>query len=160
MIVIVEGPDGAGKTHLAMTLERQHHFLYRHEGPPPAGVDVLEHYLSILHHYRGANIVFDRFALGERVYGPVLRDHDGLGDVGWAIFRAQLQKVDAKTVLCLPSYDVCFSSWASGRTELFHEVNVFNETYRRWTALAASPATNAIDHIYDYTRHPLPELHP
>ncbi len=160
MIVIIEGPDGAGKSTLAHALAKQHGFMYRHEGPPPTGVDPLQHYLDTLHHLQGTHMVLDRFALGERVYGPVLRGKDGLGPAGWIIFREHLRVMRVQTIVCLPDYDTCLKSWASGRAELIHDLPIFYETYSRWEMISREPQHYAIDHIYDYTRDPIPELHP
>jgi MoxR-like ATPase len=67
MIVILEGPDGAGKTTLAEQLAKKYGLVYKHEGPPPPKVNVLEYYGQLLDEARGKNVVFDRLALGERV---------------------------------------------------------------------------------------------
>ena len=39
-VVVLEGPDGGGKTALANELVR-HGYTYHHEGPPPKNVDPL-----------------------------------------------------------------------------------------------------------------------
>jgi hypothetical protein len=159
VIVIVEGPDGAGKTQLARQLAQDHQLLYHHEGPPPVGVDPLHHYGSILEHarYVPSGIVFDRFALGERVYGPMLRGKDGLGEDGWRIFTRLLKAADATTILCLPPFATCHANWASGRPELFHEERLLEDSYLRWAFFATS-SDYAIDLVYDYTRDPFPTL--
>ena len=81
MIVVVEGPDGAGKTtfceiivaegvKLGLQAERVH------AGPPPPGMNLTAHYLSTIQ--RGASrdmlIVADRLHLGELIYGHTRRE--------------------------------------------------------------------------------------
>lgn len=148
MIVIIEGPDGAGKTTLAEHLSKRYWLSYHHEGPPPPGIEPLYHYAKLLdnaRHPRGSGVVFDRFALGERVYGPVLRGRDAIGLDGWRVFKRLLKASGAISVLCLPSYEVCHASWASGRHELILDRQRFNATYSHWVALRAE-----FDIIYDY----------
>lgn len=156
MIVIIEGPDGAGKTHLAQALANQHGLTYHHEGPPPAGVDPLYHYGSLLEEARAtrAGVVFDRFALGERVYGPILRGKDGFGDDGWRVFTRLLRAAGAHHILCLPDYTTCYDSWASGRAELFHNRTLFGQTYSGWTHWSHRQLDAQITLVYDYKRDP------
>jgi hypothetical protein len=111
MIVILEGPDGAGKTTLAEQLAKKYGLVYKHEGPPPPKVNVLEYYGQLLDEARGKNVVFDRLALGERVYGPVYRNLDRLGADGWLVFKRLIFASGALHIVCLPTFEICFSNW-------------------------------------------------
>lgn len=145
MIIILEGPDGAGKTTLADQLCTRYDLRYHHEGPPPSGIDALEYYGHILEGEReliagGAKgIVFDRLALGERVYGPIYREHDRLGENGWRVFQRLINAANAVQVMCLPPYQTCYESWSSGRNEMIarSKVDVFHRTYNRFDDLAS-----------------------
>jgi hypothetical protein len=147
MIIIIEGPDGAGKTTLAGELVDHFNLRYVHEGPPPQDIDPLEYYTDLLTSYRDDNIVFDRFALGERVYGPILRGTDRLTEEKWKIFRRLMQRFGAFHILCLPPYPVCYNSWSrKDRRELFQDVELFRQS---WIAFQDFDAE--FDLVYDYT---------
>lgn len=103
-VVILEGPDGGGKTTLARRLVEEHGFIYKHEGPPPAGVDLMEYYKTSLYtaikDYR--NTVFDRHYLGETVYGPIARGVDRVGREGLKLFERLHDSRDVRQWICLP----------------------------------------------------------
>lgn len=146
MIIILEGVDGSGKTTLARQIQAKFQNVeYHHEGVPPKDVHILEHLGAVLDRYRGKNVVIDRFALGERVYGPVVRGFDQLGDEGWKLIKRLISATGAMEVLCLPSYEVCHRSWSSGREEMFKKEEQFKLFYSRYVALKAN------QYIYDYT---------
>jgi len=145
MIVLIEGPDGAGKTILAKKLVDRFGLEYRHEGPPPKHVEPLYHYGTLLDSFRGRNVVFDRFALGERVYGPVLRGKDRLGVLGWQIFQRLVKATGAFQVLCLTDYETCEAIWSSGRPELFKDVKKFRASYELFVDLEDTQ-----DFVYDF----------
>lgn len=105
MLIILEGPDGSGKTTLAHELVRGHGFKYKHHGPPQK--DPLCEYLETLTQVEneGGNWVVDRFHLGEQVYGPLLRE-DKLGLAGRIVIEQLATQFNAIVVLCLPPLDV------------------------------------------------------
>ncbi len=108
MITIIEGPDGAGKTTLLEALRYRwldtighHQGPYRHDviGETLAAVSSA---LSLSSH-----VVCDRLHLGERIYGPVFRSHDMLGDLGQEVLERALLEVMGGVVqiICLPPYE-------------------------------------------------------
>jgi hypothetical protein len=80
-IIVVEGPDLAGKTTLVQNLVS--HLMnveMLRQGPPPRDVDILEHYLRPIQRWcydpmlvRPKWLVLDRWHVGELFYGPLLR---------------------------------------------------------------------------------------
>lgn len=144
MVIIIEGPDGAGKTVLAKQLCSKYNLDYHHEGPPPRHVDALEYYGSILN--TAERTVFDRLALGERIYGPMLRGKDGLGgDNGWRIFNRLVKARCAYQIMCIPPFFSALANWNSGRIELFKDKALFETSYKGFLALS-----HTADHVYNY----------
>jgi len=154
-LVVIEGPDGAGKTTLAEDLRRAFGHEIRHEGPPPPTQDPLLYYFGRLYDAHLATFctrgqILDRFALGERVYGPILRGEDRLGAQGWLKIRRALDASDAVRVLCLPPYEVCLANWRArnaDRLELIRREMTFAATYEAWKLFRDDPGQV----IYDYT---------
>lgn len=135
MIIILEGPDGAGKTTLAKQLAEAFQLRIHHEGPPPKNVSVLQHYGRILDAARGQNVVFDRLYVGERVYGPIVRGEDRLGGDGYKRMRQLSWAVGALEILCLPSFEVCLTNWQNRKGELFADaakLRQVHDSYRRY----------------------------
>ena len=75
MILIIEGPDGSGKTTLANQLSKQTGYPVIHRVQPKNDEDkqrMLDEYMDILQ--SGKNAIFDRSWYSEMVYGPIMRD--------------------------------------------------------------------------------------
>jgi len=80
-IIVVEGPDLAGKTTLVQNLVANlMNVEMLRQGPPPSGVDILEHYLRPIQDWcyepmiiRPDWLILDRWHVGELIYGPLLR---------------------------------------------------------------------------------------
>lgn len=96
MIIILEGPDGAGKSTLAKNLEDQ---LYNdggedgasvtllHNGPPQpfdteppfvAYLNQIAGWAAIHGKYDNRHLIVDRLHIGEKVYGPIFRGESQL----------------------------------------------------------------------------------
>jgi len=80
-IIVFDGPDLAGKSQLARGLASSLiNAEYLRQGPPPSGVDILEHYLRPIQDWcyepmlvRPRWLIMDRWHVGELFYGPLLR---------------------------------------------------------------------------------------
>lgn len=147
MIIILEGPDGAGKSTLAKQLAEAFQLRIHHEGPPPKDVNVLQHYGRILDAARGQNVVFDRLYVGERVYGPVVRGEDRLGDDGYKRMRQLSWAVGALEVLCLPAFETCLQNWKDRKGELFADPAKLRQVYEGYRY----SYHGCMHRLYDYT---------
>jgi hypothetical protein len=148
MIILIEGIDGSGKTTLAKQLAAYFKLEYYHEGVPPPSVSMLDHYGQLLQAARGRGVVFDRLGLGERVYGPIIRNDDRLGDDGWRVFHRLITASGAYQVLCTPSYETCLKNWSSGRPEYVSRVTQFKSVYDRYQNLQ-EPDMIVFDYEHD-----------
>lgn len=90
MWIIIEGPDGAGKTTLASRLTAAANELginpvTRHLGPPEPGRAVQDCLDVLVDLDDGASVISDRHHFGCPVYGPIYRPDqnlNGYGDMG------------------------------------------------------------------------------
>lgn len=141
--IVIEGPDGAGKTMLARALCEVRGKAYHHEGPPP-NPGALEHYRSLLE--RSTPTVFDRLHLGELVYGPLLRGASqlNLADALELNYKADL-------IICLPPWETCLINTAH-RKELIESPFVMHIAYVIWERLADQPDIAQWARRFDYTK--------
>ena len=75
MIIIIEGPDGSGKTTLAEKISKQTKYPIIHRSQPNTEEEkklMMGEYLQTIR--SGKNMIFDRCWYSEMAYGPVMRD--------------------------------------------------------------------------------------
>jgi hypothetical protein len=155
MIIILEGPDGSGKTTLAKYLQSRHDFQYVHTGPPTDN-DLLEEYGRTLYDAcrSSRNVVIDRLHVGERIYGPQLRGQDRLGRDGEVLIHRLISAYGARLVFCLPPYEVALSNWKSRFAEgmeLIEKEAIYQKVYAAYRATMNDVFYNAAV-WFDYTR--------
>lgn len=115
-LILVEGPDGAGKTTLIDSLSK---LLPEEpyvgvcgvpEGPPRR--EYLTKAVEAWYEMKWV-VMFDRFHLGEQVYGPIMRGQDALGDVGRRVVEHFLNEIyEPVVVLARPPFEACVDAWA------------------------------------------------
>jgi hypothetical protein len=143
MRIIVEGPDGAGKTTLVNALRQRLSCLrYHHEGPPPKEGSILRHYGSLI--ATKDDTIFDRAHFGELVYGPLLRGQSGLESRDMVMMRRLTRGLGVISILCLPPWEVCRTNTET-RSE-YLSAQQRDSAYWRWTRLVGE-----FTHVYDYT---------
>jgi hypothetical protein len=154
-VIILEGPDGGGKTTLANWMAERHGAIVLHEGPPPPGAYKLHYYAAKLIKALKAKspIVFDRFHLGELVYGPIARTTDELGYYGMHMMRRLMASKGVRCYIVMPGYDNCFGSWEEklriGNDYLMNK-NKFLDSYYKFMALTAYHERIAYDDPSQY----------
>ncbi len=143
MRIVIEGPDGAGKTTLAKCLAVQYGLSHVHSLATPTSVDPFVHYIRrFLDH---PNTVFDRLALSEYVYGPLLRHANRFPVNNYETFENLLHECRVQTIVCLPSWKTCLANWQPD--EVISDVEVLRDAYNRWAELIVPLEVM----IYNYT---------
>lgn len=80
MIIIVVGPDGAGKTSLCKHLEKMgYKYIKRDKPESQEEKDTMLNCYMAMANIEG-NQVYDRYAYCERVYGTIMRDENVITD--------------------------------------------------------------------------------
>jgi thymidylate kinase len=77
--LVLEGPDGVGKSTLARRLSTRHGFQVIHSPRTPDHLDLVNRYREIL--AGTGRILFDRCFISELVYGPL---HRGRSRITWS----------------------------------------------------------------------------
>ena len=114
-IVVLEGPDGAGKTTLANWLRDKHGYQIVKTGATKPGENVFVNYTNTLLAaiaHPGCTVL-DRFHIGEAVYGPLLRGEDRLGDQGRALIERIVAARGVALVICSPPWPTLLKGWRS-----------------------------------------------
>ena len=141
MIVILEGPDGGGKTTLARHLEQAYGFRYVHTGPPTSD-KVLEAYGRTLYDasQEPRSTVIDRLHIGERIYGPALRGSDLLTRNGEVLLHRLISAYGARLVFCIPPYDTAVENWRKRHetegAELIKKKLIYDQVYYAYKNLS------------------------
>lgn len=154
-LVIVEGPDGAGKTTLVEKIERKAKAAGRHVSTYASGVPTrppLKEYVNtaMTMWYEGSPLVIiDRYHIGEQVYGPVMRKGDMLGAIGREVLEMFLMELFVPTlVLALPPYEMCHDVWSQ---RIDDEYVKDTERYRKVYDLFCHVKTTLPTVKYDWT---------
>ena len=116
MILIIEGPDGGGKTTLANAVAAEAEaqgltVICRRCGPPdPPGRNPWEEYeLGLLTEpLRNPDVLViqDRWAMGELIYGPLVRGHSRMSRGGLLHCEMLAEAIGAVRVMMLPPLGV------------------------------------------------------
>lgn len=162
--VVLEGPDGGGKTTLAATLHERYGCLHQHAGPPRAGIGpaaLARDYARMVTPRleidgQAVGVVADRWALGETIYGPLFRGRSLIGKAEWTALSCLLDATATPLVLCLPPKSVAMASWQDRLAEeRFKDPLAVSKVYDAYATFAygGNPALRAPrwQWVYDYT---------
>lgn len=101
MIIILEGPDGSGKTTLAQQISKQTGFPIIHRSQPKTEEEkmcMMGEYLQAIKERK--NAIFDRCWYSEMAYGPVMRDESVITYPEMYELERQLAKSGAMIIHC------------------------------------------------------------
>ena len=145
-VVILEGPDGSGKTALARALTSDGapfaSVELRHTSQPKHPMGAYWEYLDEVARMARCDlwpdslVVYDRFHVGEFVYGPVMRDGCDMTMADLATLESMLSQMDVVRVLLHAPSDVIVKR-AYERGEDFVGEAQLREVVRRYDELGA-----------------------
>lgn len=101
MIIIIEGPDGAGKTTLAKKISEQTGYMLLHRTQPKTEEDkkrMMDEYVQVIK--AGKNCIMDRCWYSEMVYGPIMRDESVISFVQMYELESLLARNGALIIHC------------------------------------------------------------
>jgi len=166
MILILEGPDGAGKTTLAETLRQRFQnngMVHIVKHGPYTGVEP-EHLCRI--YFRAMSpaltfndtVIMDRSWISEPIYGEVYRNGANRIDVPR---KRMLERValsrGAVVIHCQPDFEVCAETFEKRTEEEYlDDISQLEQVYDEYEALPL--ITNLPTVHYDYTRDTVDEL--
>lgn len=119
--IIVEGPDGAGKTTLIGSLISMMNATCFHNGAYPGETVIVQHYLGQLCYsrmYPWKTAILDRSWYAEPIYGAAMRNGaDRISLLERNDLENFARDLRAVMILCLPPFEVCRLAWAARATE-------------------------------------------
>lgn len=117
-LIVIEGPDGAGKTTLAEMIVNKTHGVYLHgtytEDPYQHHLGLLKAAVTALD--AGETVVMDRHWISECIYGQVMRGGVGYGTCA-RMFHRHLMFLGAQYVVACPPPDLVVENFLRLREE-------------------------------------------
>lgn len=173
-MIIVEGPDGSGKSTFIQNIKaRSKKYRALRGGQGGTGADgscaktdsgwggtleaPIAYAKAIIASQAEGVDALDRFHLSEVVYGPMLRGESGINPTEVKILQRLLLARDIPSVVCLPPFPITKANVATpGRERPAFQTDKFLwSAYSKWASVAFSGKHHAL--VYDYTRVPDPE---
>lgn len=170
-MIIVEGPDGSGKSTLIENLGLERKRLksirggvggtrFNGTGDGVAGWGgndpaLLAYTRKVIEVGPKAPIAFDRFHLSEVAYGPLLRNLQEVDEPSLELLTAYLRQERIQVVMCLPPFeDTLANVVREGRERPHYQTDDFlQKAYAEFVRLAPWASI-----VYDYTKDPVPTI--
>lgn len=155
MIVLLEGPDGGGKTRLAEYLHDTLGFDVVHHG---AETGVSEHAVELYHMSMTAveDVVLDRCWISDLIYHEYRDGGCNISDDQRAFLEGVAREGGAVLVYCVPPLNDCVSHWRATREEQFlRKRDELFAVHRKYLQRAKDAADGLTTLVWDRTREPL-----
>lgn len=143
MIIIIEGPDGAGKTTLANKIQKQTGYMLLHRSQPKTEEEkakMMDEYLSVLR--SGKNCIMDRCWYSEMVYGPVMRDAAYISYPQMYELEKQLARVGGLIIHCTGPMQTLWKRCLTRGEDYIVDKETFTKIYKGYDTLM-----NDVPHI-------------
>ena len=131
MMLLLEGPDGAGKGVLAERLCARFGAEYVHVSSPKPGDDVFEHHFAPIRGLKSPAVV-DRLHVSDDAYGHVLRGGPGLTDQEFGFIDGFLSERSTVMILCQPALATVLSNVRKAAGKENHEPETAEAVWREF----------------------------
>ena len=129
MRLLLEGPDGGGKTTLAQDLD----------WPTASYGEEAQKYeflFNAIFNWPKTELVIDRFHLSEPVYSKHYRKKPGQVGVLYRVLERVLNSQGTVVINCLPSWETALENWAQNvENELIKDIVVLSKIYAEYTEI-------------------------
>jgi len=142
MIIILEGPDGSGKTTLAKKLVAQTGYAYIHKSYPKTQEEMenmFQEYKELLD--QQDNLIIDRSWFSEMVYGPILRSRSYITMEQALILEQAVAARGGLIIYCTGNIDNLWYNCLSRGEDLIRDYKTFAQICTRYTALFSGAVT-------------------
>jgi len=159
-MIILEGPDGGGKSTLAAALQRLHHGArIIHHGAYPHDRELFPRFLASLLACADGPLILDRSWLSEPIYGEAVRGgEDRVGRVHQRMLERVALGRGAWVLNCLPAWDSVHEVWASRRADEYVEApDHLRVVYEGYETLPERTCLPVLRYDRDHTALPSPD---
>ena len=140
MIIIIEGPDGSGKTTLAEQLSRQTGYRMIHRSQPKSEEEkklMMGEYLQLIKNNK--NVIFDRCWYSEMAYGPVMRDASVIRYPEMYELERMLAKNGALIIYCTGSEAALWMRCTQRGEDYITSRDAFKEIHKNFEEIMSIP---------------------
>ena len=153
-LIILEGPDGAGKTTLAKILTEVLGAHYVHFGPLPKvryGLARLYVEAMLRALWGDTPVVMDRCWLSEPIYGQVFRQNEDRVGLKRRLLERLAMRCEVLVIQCTTNNAVMETNFLSGRPEYLANVEQHRQVVNLYTKMTTSLPVLKYDYQHDFT---------
>jgi hypothetical protein len=156
MILILEGPDGAGKSTLKKQLQARFDFVESVPKSLPTHKSIqtmcAENATAInLSLYSDCDVIFDRGWMSEAIYSPILRRTPGrFTKVHERMFERMALSTGVTVVYCNPGREKIISNLSTRGDEFIRELSVLEQIINSYKKFEYLTGLNVVE--YNYTQ--------
>ncbi len=139
-MIILEGPDGTGKSTLAEKLSQVLNLRVQHSGGPPKDPEDIFRRQEAAQQWAilNAPVVLDRIpVISEQIYGPIIRGSNPF--LGTMHFERLMDALAHPIIYCRPPMSVIIANLSTSHHRKAHETEEhFQGVMQRWEKIVAA----------------------